>query len=213
MYRSIFPSGPPFIPGGIEVARALGEMSVHELGTLFPIIVSAYDPAWPARYTAEAALITEAHGPGTVVRLSHIGSTAVPGLLAKPTIDILLEVADDVDEERLVRSFAAIGYVHDLQPERPAPHLMFMKGYTPDGFSGQAFHVHVRFRGDWDEFYFRDYLADHPAEAERYAALKRRLQERHEFDREAYTEVKTAFVRAVTMRARADLGVENGRYR
>lgn len=90
---------------------------------------------------------------------------------------------------------------------------MFMKGYTPGGYAGQAFHVHVRHRGDWDEFYFRDYLAAHPAEIERYAALKRRLQERYEFDREAYTDGKTAYVRAVTARARADPGTRNGRYR
>ena len=72
------------------MVRPLNELSLSELGALFPIALSAYDPAWQARYAAEAALITEALGAGTVDRISHIGSTAVPGLLAKPTIDILL---------------------------------------------------------------------------------------------------------------------------
>ncbi len=186
--------------------RPLWEMSSRELGTLFPIVLAEYDPLWPARYAGEAALIERMLGPDTVARISHIGSTAVPGMLAKPTIDILLEVHDDVDGPRLVRSFSEMGYYHTLHPERPPPHLMFMKGYTPRGFAGQAFHVHARFCGDWPEFSFRDYLADHPAEAERYAALKRRLQARHRFDREAYTDGKTAFIRAVMTRLRAGFG-------
>ena len=195
------------------MVQPLNELSPRELGALFPIALSAYDPAWPAQYAAEAALITKALGAGTVDRISHIGSTAVPGILAKPTIDILLEIPDGADSERLIPAFAEIGYLHDLHPERPPPHLMFMKGYMPGGYSGQAFHVHVRHRGDWDEFYFRDYLAGHPDEAGRYAALKRRLQEQHEFDREAYTDGKTGYVRAVTARARADPGSPYGRHR
>lgn len=185
-----------------RAARPLWEMSPRELGALFPIVLAEYDPAWPARYAAEAALIETALGPGMLARISHIGSTAVPGMLAKPTIDILLEVYDDVDGTRLVRSLTEMGYHHTLHPERPPPHLMFMKGYTPRGFVGQAFHVHVRFQDDWPEFSFRDYLAGHPAEAERYAALKRRLQARHRFDREAYTDGKTAFIRAVMTKLR-----------
>lgn len=187
------------------MAKSLDEMSFGELGRLFPIILSDYNPAWPALYSAEKALIESRIGENNLVRISHYGSTSIPGITAKPTIDILLEVSDDIDKGRLISSFADMGYGYDPQPKNPAPHMMFMKGYTPQGFSGQVYHVHVRYSGDWDELYFRDYLFLHPDVALQYAALKRQLRERYEYDREAYTRGKTGFIRAITRIARDEL--------
>jgi GrpB-like predicted nucleotidyltransferase (UPF0157 family) len=83
---------------------------------------------------------------------------------------------------------------------------MFMKGYTPQGFRGQAVHLHVRFPGDWDELYFRDYLRSHPKTAKSYGKLKQNLQLRYEHDRDAYTEAKTDFIQEATRLARKEMG-------
>jgi GrpB-like predicted nucleotidyltransferase (UPF0157 family) len=182
--------------------KELEKMSLSELGRLFPVKLEEYDPDWPGLYVREKMRITEALG-DTVVRINHIGSTSVPGLLAKPTIDILLEVSEGADAEEIVRAFRKMGYLFDPQPGKPPPHMMFMLGYTRNGFCGQAYHVHVRYPGDWDEPYFRDYLRDHPKMAAEYAALKRELKQKYEYDREAYTNGKTEFVKKVTLRARS----------
>ncbi|WP_394698640.1 GrpB family protein [uncultured Methanospirillum sp.] len=83
--------------------------------------------------------------------------------------------------------------------------MMFMKGYTPEGFAGQAYHIHVRNSGDWDELYFRDYLIEHPEVAARYSDLKLWVKERYEFDREGYTRAKTEFVTQITRMGRREL--------
>jgi len=82
---------------------------------------------------------------------------------------------------------------------------MFLKGYTPDGFKDQAYHVHVRYPGDWDEFYFRDYLIDHPYIAKEYSALKWKLKKTFEFNRDGYTGAKSALIKNVTQKARLEL--------
>jgi len=83
--------------------------------------------------------------------------------------------------------------------------MMFMKGYTPQGFKGQAFHIHIRYRGDWDELYFRDYLLTHPEIAVEYGELKSELQKKYEHDRDAYTDAKTDFIKRITKLARAEI--------
>jgi GrpB-like predicted nucleotidyltransferase (UPF0157 family) len=82
--------------------------------------------------------------------------------------------------------------------------MMFIRGYTPEGFKGQAFHVHVRYSGDWDELYFRDYLVAHREIVEEYGRLKITLKQQYEHDREAYTNAKTDFIKRITKLARAE---------
>ena len=192
------------------MSKSLGEMTNEELWALFPIVLAPHDPLWTDRYAAAANRMVDALGRDRVDRISHIGSTAVPGLVAKPTIDVLLEVFPDTDIAAMDAAFDSIGFRASPQPNHPAPHRMYLKGYTPEGFRGQVFHVHVRYAGDWDEYYFRDWLLEHPETAEAYAGLKRELKRTCEHDRDGYTDKKTAFVREVTMRARAAYG---SRYR
>lgn len=146
--------------------KALETMTNEELWELFPIRLEQHNPLWQPRYQEEAKQIISAVEKANVVRISHIGSTAVPGLLAKPTIDILLEVGKEVDTKLLISAIKSVGYIYTPQPNRPAPHMMFQKGYTPTGFEGQAYHLHVRYPGDWDELHFRDYLKSHPKAAQ-----------------------------------------------
>ena len=173
----------------------LTEMSNEQLWKLFPILLEPYHAAWAQWYGQEAEQIRCAVGSENVLRLSHIGSTSVPGLLAKPTVDILLEISEKTQLERM-------GYLYAPQPQKPAPHMMLMKGYTLQGFAQKVFHLHVRYLADQDELYFRDYLRAHPEAAAEYAALKQQLGQRFRHDRDAYTDAKGSFVAKITQLGR-----------
>lgn len=185
-----------------DTPKPLSDLTPAELGKLFPIILADYDERWPRFYEEERTALRAALAGIPVRGIEHIGSTAVPGLRAKPTIDILVQVEPSADSEAIIGAMKRSGYEYTARPENPPPHMMFMKGYTPRGFRGQAVHVHVRHPGDWDEPRFRDYLITHPGTAREYEALKEELARGFPNDREAYTEGKTEFVRRVTGEAR-----------
>lgn len=192
------------------MAKALDKMTNEELWELFPIIICNHNPVWKKSYLLEKAVIEMAIGTDNIKRINHIGSTAIPNLLSKPTIDILVEIKAAADTERLIMNMKEAGYIYSPQPDNPAPHMMFLKGYTNEGFKGQAFHVHVRYRGDWDELYFRDYLLSHPDTAEEYGRLKLTLKQRFEHDRDGYTYAKTDFIKKFSLLARAEMGNKYG---
>lgn len=179
-------------------------MSNEELWELFPIILVEYKSEWQDNYRKEKSSLKQAIGIENIDRLNHIGSTAIPGLIAKPTIDILIEIKNDTDTRQLISNLEAAGYRYLEKPENPPPYMMFIKGYTPEGFKGQVFHVHVRYKGDWDELYFRDYLLTHPDIADEYGKLKIELQKKHKHNRDGYTVAKTDFIKRITNMARAD---------
>lgn len=182
----------------------LDNMNISELGDLFPIVIVDYDPFWTQKYQEEKSVIERAVGPADIYMISHIGSTAVPGLAAKPTIDILLQIRETADPTRICTRLIKEGYLYSFQPDNPPPSMMFMKGYTQYGFSGQAVHLHVRYPGDWDELYFCEYLQRHPEVVQQYALLKYRLKDQFEHDREKYTEAKTEFIRSAVKLAREE---------
>ncbi len=187
------------------MTKSLNEMTNEELWKLFPIILCEHNPVWKENYQKEQILLQNTIGKQNIVRMNHYGSTSVPNLLAKPTIDVLLEVQEDTDIQNLIKSMESIGYIYSHQPANPAPHMMFMKGYTESGFKGQAFHVHIRYNGDWDELYFRDYLLAHPEIAKEYGELKLELQKKYEYNRDGYTDSKTDFIVKVTKLAREEI--------
>ena len=187
-------------------SQKLSEMSNQELWTLFPIVIREYNADYPIWYAEEELVLVELIGNNQIERISHIGSTAVPGLRSKPTIDILLEITQDSNVDDLVLRLEQNGYICSKQPENPPPHLMFMKGYTLQGFAEKVFHLHIRYAGDWDELYFRDYLRLHTDISERYGILKSELQQRFERDRDGYTHAKTDFIKRYTQLAKSELG-------
>jgi GrpB-like predicted nucleotidyltransferase (UPF0157 family) len=95
----------------------LNELSTAELGHLFPIIISDYNPEWAKIYLLEKQNILRTSGPDIILRIEHIGSTAVPGLCAKPTIDILLEISDNIDCKLLIENLQKIQYQYIPKPE------------------------------------------------------------------------------------------------
>lgn len=253
--------------------KELSQLSLAELWQLFPIILEEYNPEYPRWYEDESRALTaglDQAGLGkALARMNHVGSTAIPGLVSKPTVDILLEVHQNpgrISEEthfqgnghqqpgcigldRFRPALESLGWTlmseqrdNPVQPgdeknrgegteesggnapgegEAPGdargnpsgsdtgPRMVFNKGYTPQGYAPRVFHLHLRYLGDWNEFYFRDYLRVHPDIARRYGDLKRSLLAEFRHNRDGYTEAKTEFIQTHTLRA---LEEYSGRY-
>ncbi len=187
----------------------MSEMTLEELWELFPITLTPHNPAYKDWYETERQNIMRLINAGVIARISHIGSTAVNGLVAKPTVDILLEMDGCCNVSRLTDKLSAAGWSLMLREKNPFK-LEFCKGYTPEGFAEKVFHLHVRFAGDWDELYFRDYLAAHPEVAAAYGELKQRLLKPYKHDRDGYTNAKSAFIAKHSAAARNEFA---GRYR
>ncbi|MFQ4140731.1 GrpB family protein [Chlorogloeopsis sp. ULAP02] len=166
------------------------------------INIVEYDPRWQAMFAAEAARLTQALGKDLIVDIEHIGSTAVPGLAAKPIIDIMIGVQTLADAKVAIPLMEALGYVYWQDNPRPE-RMFFVKGMPPYG-KQRTHHVHIieAYGEFWQRKLFRDYLRIHSDEAKRYEALKRDLAARFRTDREAYTEAKSEYIKAVMEKAR-----------
>ena len=167
-----------------------------ELKTKIEIV--EYDPEWPERYEREAARVHDVLG-ATVVRLEHAGSTSVPTLPAKPTIDIVLEVPDSADESSYVPDLLAAGYVLVIREPEWFEHRVFKGPET-------NINLHV-FSAGCEEtdrmLLFRDWLRANDADRERYAAAKRKLAARDWKYVQQYADAKTAIVTEIMSRAEA----------
>ncbi len=167
---------------------------VYRLQRDEPIRLAPYDPSWPNRFAQEQAALDEAIRSWATGGIHHVGSTAVPGLDAKPIIDILVGVDSLEASQACFGPLAKLGYLY--APYQANEMHWFCKPHP----SRRTHHLHLvptdssRFR---DELAFRDRLRASPEAAEEYAALKRDLAERFGDDREAYTDAKTAFISRV----------------
>ncbi|MGD0707728.1 MAG: GrpB family protein, partial [Anaerolineaceae bacterium] len=110
------------------------------------------------------------------------------------------------DMEELKSTLCNAGWLLMSVENEPDLKMSFNKGYTPSGFAERVFHLHVRFLGDWDELYFRDYLLAHREVAEEYGKLKQRLKEQYEHNRDGYTEAKAEFITKYSKLARKEFG-------
>lgn len=181
------------------MGKRLSEMTLEELWQLFPIILTEPQPVWRQWYAEEETLLRQLLPSEKVWRISHIGSTAIKGIWAKPTVDILAEVTSDCDMDILRKSLEKGGYRLMNQSNK---RMSFNKGYTENGFAEKVFHLHIRYAGDHDELYFRDYLNEHLDTAKEYERLKLSLWKECEHDRDQYTLAKTEFVREITEKAK-----------
>lgn len=187
------------------MAKSLSEMSLEELWQLFPIILKKHNPEYKNWYQEEKSKLKKSLAEADIVRINHIGSTAVEGLLAKPTVDILLEISRKTKPANVEAELKSAGWtlMHRNQ-EGEELNLVFNKGYTPEGFADKVFHLHLRYLGDWDELYFRDYLNAHSEIAEKYGKLKQKLEKEYKHNRDGYTEAKTEFIKKHTAEARKE---------
>ncbi len=167
--------------------------------TLLEVFVVDYDPRWPARYEQERVRIVEALG-GAVVAIEHVGSTAVPGLAAKPIIDIMVGIEKLADGASCVRPLEAIGYEYRGDGDIPGRHY-FRKG------NPRSHHLHMVERGGefWERtLFFRDLLRERPDIAAEYGALKKQLAIKYRTQRLEYVEAKTPFIESALAQARED---------
>ena len=168
----------------------LKDMSLDELWQLFPILLSPHNREWTTWADDEIQLLSEYLKNYTPV-ITHIGSTAVPGIMAKPIVDILVEISGDCNWWEVKNTMEESGYICMSES---AQRMSFNKGYTPAGYADKVFHIHIHAIGDNDEIYFRDFLRRNPIVAREYEVLKINLLSEYRNNRDGYTEAKTDFI-------------------
>jgi GrpB-like predicted nucleotidyltransferase (UPF0157 family) len=157
-----------------------------------------YDPRWAFLFNEEAARLRAVLDPSLIVGLEHFGSTAIPGLAAKPIIDILIAVRSlAAARATFVETLQKLDYIYWADNPKK-DRMFFVKGMPPFG-SKRSHHVHITEpTGElWHRLAFRDYLRAHSDEAATYERLKKRLAVEHQTDREAYTDAKSVYVESV----------------
>ena len=178
--------------GGAEPEGVVGlENGVVEL--------RPYTTEWVRLFEEEKALLQAAIG-AHVLDIQHVGSTAIPGMVAKPIIDIAVAVESFEGARVCIEPLERLGYCYRGQFGIPRRHY-FTKG------SPRTHHVHVNEIGgrDWEnQVLFRDYVIQHPKLAEEYAALKRELARKHQRDRDGYLEGKAPFIERALAMAREE---------
>ena len=163
------------------------------------MLLSPYDTTWPLEFAVEADRIARACR-GLALRLEHIGSTSIPGLSAKPVIDVLAGRPGNVSGESYVAVFRQLGYEH--KGAYGVPGRNYFRRGTP-----RTHHVHLV---SWtstvweDHLLFRDYLRSHPETAREYETLKRELAALYIQDKERYTDAKGPFIRSIVRHAREE---------
>jgi GrpB-like predicted nucleotidyltransferase (UPF0157 family) len=165
-----------------------------------------YDPRWPEMFEREQLHLQSCLPVDLVKRIEHFGSTAVPGLSAKPIVDMLVEVRSlDETREQIVPILEAQGYDYFWRPlwgdDTPPFYAWFIKR---DRNGKRTHHIHMveaRFE-HWDRLLFRDYLIEHQNVAREYDNLKKKLSDTHHNDRVAYTMAKSDFIGKVTEQAK-----------
>lgn len=170
------------------------------------VAVIAYDPRWPQMFEQEKLHLLSCLPADLVKRIEHFGSTAVPGLPAKPIVDILVEVTSlDETRKRIAPILEAKGYDYFWRPsegdDTPPFYAWFIKR---DRQGNRTHHLHMveSWFEHWDRLLFRDYLIEHPDIAREYGSLKTKLSGMHHNDRIAYTQAKGEFISRVTAEAR-----------
>ncbi len=186
--------------------KSLSEMSLEELWQLFPIVLETHKVEWALWYMEEEALLRSVLPMDQIRRICHIGSTSVEAIYAKPIIDILVERKEACDRSYVCACLIDCGY--RLMYEEGG-RIAYNKGYTEDGFTERVFHLHLREAGDLDELYFRDFLREHRDIAEKYESMKKELSVTYRYNRDAYTDAKTEFIRKYTEMAKIEY---RGRY-
>lgn len=181
--------------------KCLQSLSLQELWALFPIVLSPHQPQWADWAQEEIEVLSAILADFSPV-IHHIGSTAVPGIYAKPIIDMLVEVPAEVERAEIRKRLEEVGYICMAASDT---RLSFNKGYTPNGYAPKVFHIHVRTIGDNEEILFRDYLRSHLDTARAYEALKQSLLPEYKHNRDGYTEAKTTFVKRVMEAAKREI--------
>ncbi len=179
-----------------KMGNNLSDMTLEELWELFPIELVPHNDNWKEWAEEEIGMLSTLLSKFEP-RISHIGSTAIPGIFAKPIVDILVEMPEGSDWNETRKILESAGYICMSVSNR---RMSFNKGYTPEGYAEKVYHIHFHPYGDNDEIFFRDYLTAHPKAAKEYESLKLSLLPEYRNNRDGYTEAKTQFVKAIMTR-------------
>ena len=166
--------------------------------------LSDYNPQWKTFFEKESAIILAATK-DFVEDIQHIGSTAIPGLVAKPIIDILVAINSLLNIEKVIDLLKPIGFVYRGEQGIPNRHL-FVKG----GEDYRTHHLHMveKEHSEWEKhILFRDYLRKHPEDVTEYSKLKEELLKKYEFDRGKYTDSKSDFIVGILEKAKQDSSI------
>ena len=172
------------------------------------VAIAPYDPEWPKSFRQEKEHLLSCLPHDLIRRVEHFGSTAVPGLSAKPIVDMLVEVTDlAATRARIAPVLESQGYEYFWRPthgdDGPPFYAWFIKRDAATGI--RTHHIHMvegDFADHWDRLLFRDYLIEHPDVAREYERLKAQLASASPRNRVAYTDGKTEFVVKVTEQAK-----------
>lgn len=169
----------------------------------YPVVITQYDPEWVNLFSKEKQLIEQLFK-NESLQIEHVGSTAVPGLAAKPIVDIMIGVKDIKAGKTLVKPLQDVGYHYVPELEKDMPERLFLfRGSS----AGHSHHIHITEPTSdfWiDHILFRDYLCQYPEVAQAYGNLKIKLAQQHRTDRVAYGHAKTDFIEDVLTKARAE---------
>ncbi len=179
--------------------KSLYDLTRDDWNTLFPVQLVEHDARWKTLYREEEQRIAEKIGRDIIIRIEHFGSTSIPGIMAKPYIDIIIEIPENLlFDEELIGNFEELGYTHFKVPERNGidAYMSFGKGYNLNGKKEQIYHIHMcpGENAMWKQVDFRDYLIANPDRARAYERLKTELASKFSNDRGGYVLAKTDFV-------------------
>lgn len=199
--------------------KRVSELTNEEFQRTFPITLEKHNPEYAHWYEEEKRAIESVVNVGDIARISHIGSSAVKGLIAKPMVDMLFEIDGCCNVTKLTDSLKTIGFGTEIFTRRDDPmRLLLGKGFSVNGYAARVFLLHVRYLGDWDELYFRDYLIAHPETALEYGELKEKIlhdiasgviERMPNGQPNGYSQAKWAYVEKITRLARTEFP---GRY-
>lgn len=176
------------------------------------IEVVQYDPYWIEQYEQEKEKILSAVS-RWVVSLDHVGSTSIPGLSAKPTIDMCMGIEDlQLANDHIIPALEKFNYDYLPQLEEAIPDRRYIQKLDADG--KHLFHIHIVHKNSQrkkDYLSFKNYLINHPLELQKYAELKLKLAEKYKHNREAYTESKADFIKKIIYKYnKLNEGIEHG---
>ncbi len=183
--------------------KKLSEMTLEELWKLFPISLVEHKDNWINDYREMEERLCFALSGYQIIRISHIGSTAIDAIWAKDIVDILVEAAASESLDNVAKVIGKMGFTEMSSSDS---RHSFCWGYTEEGFADKVYHLHFRYEGDNDELYFRDYMKEYPSIAQEYEALKLKLWKQFEFDRDGYTDAKSEFIKKYTEAAKKKYG-------
>ena len=170
------------------------------------VFIAPYDPNWPKSFEQEKARLADALGEH-FVDIQHIGSTSVPGLGAKPILDIIIAVRTLAEADRFcIQPVVALGYEYVKAFEAETPHRRYFRKSDAGAPAVRTHHIHlVEINSQWwvDHLLFRDYLRADPEARRTYEAHKRQLAEREWNVSNDYAEAKTNFILRMMEGARA----------